>query len=212
MSREREEGPDDPLMSTGVFARRARLSMKALRLYDRQGLLRPARVDPVSGYRRYLESQLATARTVVLLRRPDMPLAEVAKVLAVPGPAGAEPVAAHWEAVERRVAAQREPAAHLRGRLSGEEGNARMDEVREREVPEQVVLTEQRHVRVEELPGWIGAATKRLCGPRRRTGGRRGRCSSSATGRSTRSATWPFPSTEPHARFLPLPSGRCHAA
>ncbi|MFD8592001.1 MerR family transcriptional regulator [Streptomyces sp. NPDC059637] len=171
MIREREEGPDDPLMSIGVFARRARLSMKALRLYDRQGLLRPARVDPVSGYRRYRESQLATARTVVLLRRLDMPLAEVAKVLAAPGPAGAELVAAHWEAVERRVAAQRELAAHLRDRLSGEGGNPRMDEVREREVPEQVVLTEQRHVRVEELPGWIDAATKRLCGAAQAYGG-----------------------------------------
>ncbi|MFI9237198.1 MerR family DNA-binding transcriptional regulator [Streptomyces sp. NPDC053079] len=29
---------DDPLLSIGVFARRARLSPKALRLYDRQGL------------------------------------------------------------------------------------------------------------------------------------------------------------------------------
>ena len=46
----------DPLLSIGVFARRSRLSMKALRLYDRLGLLKPADVDPENGYRRYRES------------------------------------------------------------------------------------------------------------------------------------------------------------
>jgi protein phosphatase len=39
------------LMSIGEFARRSRLSPKALRLYDELGLLPPARVDEDSGYR-----------------------------------------------------------------------------------------------------------------------------------------------------------------
>ena len=68
----------DPLLSIGVFARRSRLSMKALRLYDRRGLLTPADVDPDTGYRRYRESQLVTARLIVMLRRLNMPLAQVA--------------------------------------------------------------------------------------------------------------------------------------
>jgi effector-binding domain-containing protein len=37
-----------------------------------------------------------------------------------------------------------------------------MYEVQEREVPEQVVLTEQRHVTADELPSWIEAAGHRL--------------------------------------------------
>ena len=37
-------------LTIGAFARAARLSPKALRLYDELGLLRPARVDPDSGY------------------------------------------------------------------------------------------------------------------------------------------------------------------
>ena len=37
-----------------------------------------------------------------------------------------------------------------------------MFEIREREVPEQLVLTEQRHVRVTELPHWLPAAMQRL--------------------------------------------------
>jgi len=52
----------DPFLPIGVFARRSRLSAKALRLYDEMGLLVPADVDPENGYRRYRESQLATAR------------------------------------------------------------------------------------------------------------------------------------------------------
>jgi hypothetical protein len=38
-------------MSIGEFARRSRLSPKALRLYNELGLLTPARVDDDSGYR-----------------------------------------------------------------------------------------------------------------------------------------------------------------
>ena len=75
--------PDDaggPLLSIGVFARRSRLSLKALRLYDRLGVLTPAHVDPANGYRRYHVSQLATARLVVMLRRLDMPLGQVIDV------------------------------------------------------------------------------------------------------------------------------------
>jgi DNA-binding transcriptional MerR regulator len=45
-------------MSIGEFARRSRLSPKALRLYERLGLLSPARVDELSGYRYYEDAQL----------------------------------------------------------------------------------------------------------------------------------------------------------
>jgi DNA-binding transcriptional MerR regulator len=155
--------PRDPLLSIGVFARRSRLSLKALRLYDRLGLLTPAYVDEDTGYRRYRESQLTPARLVALLRRLDMPLAQVAKVVSEPGPIGAELLAAYWETVERRVANQRELVAHLRIRLSDGKGSSMMfDEIKERDVPEQLVLTEQRHVLVEELPAWLGDTISRL--------------------------------------------------
>jgi DNA-binding transcriptional MerR regulator len=153
---------DDPLLSIGVFARRSWLSMKALRLYDRLGVLTPADVDEETGYRRYRESQLATARLVAMLRRLDMPLAQVAEVVSATGPRAAELLASYWEVIERRVASQRELATHLRIRLLGDEGSYEMFDVREREVPEQLVLTEQRHVNAGDLPGFIGAAGQRL--------------------------------------------------
>ncbi|MER5934820.1 MerR family transcriptional regulator [Streptomyces sp. NPDC002054] len=153
---------EDALLSIGAFARRARLSQKALRLYDRQGLLPPDHVDPVTGYRYYRESRLGAARLVVRLRGLDMPLAEVGAVLAAPASEAARLVAAYWDGVERRLAAQRELAAYLRNHLLGDEGVLDMYEIQQREVPEQLVLTEQRHITPEELPGWITAALDRL--------------------------------------------------
>ena len=162
---------EDPLLSIGVFARRSRLSMKALRLYDRLGLLAPAQVDSDTGYRRYRESQLATARLVVMLRRLDMPLAQVAEIVAAPAAHGAELVEAHWASVERRTAGQRELAAHVRARLLGAEAGAQQLDVRVRDVPEQRVLTEQGHMQVDKLSAWIGAALGRLVGAAGSVGG-----------------------------------------
>jgi len=70
------------LMTIGAFAERTRLSPKALRLYDRPGLLPPVRADPVSGYRFYSEDQVADARLVALLRRLGMPLPVIADIAA----------------------------------------------------------------------------------------------------------------------------------
>jgi DNA-binding transcriptional MerR regulator len=145
-----------------VFARRSRLSLKALRLYDRLGLLTPAEVDPGNGYRRYRESQLFTARLIVLLRQLDMPLSTVRDILAAPGTAGADVLTAYWDAIERRLADQRELVALLRTSLLG--GDARFDgyDVGEREVSAQVVLAECRHIRLEKLESWLRATKRRL--------------------------------------------------
>ncbi len=164
----------DSLLSIGVFARRSRLSPKALRLYDRLGVLTPAHVDEDNGYRRYRESQLATARLVALLRRLDMPLSRVAEIVSAPDTQRAELIASYWETVERRVCFQRQLAAHLRIRLAGEERSFDMYEIREREVPEQLVLTEQRHVRVPELAQWLPEAIDRLVESAEERGGRAG--------------------------------------
>ncbi|WP_028813291.1 MerR family transcriptional regulator [Streptomyces flavidovirens] len=162
---------EEALLSIGAFARRARLSHKALRLYDRQGLLPPDHVDPSTGYRYYRESRLGAARLIVRLRGLDMPLAEVGAVLAVPAPEAARLVAAYWDGVERRHAAKRELAAHLHTHLLGDEGNLDMYEIGQREVPEQLVLTEQRHVTPQELPDWIDAALGRLAAVAHANGG-----------------------------------------
>jgi DNA-binding transcriptional MerR regulator len=159
------------LLTTGEFARRSRLSVKALRLYDRSGLLRPAEVQPGNGYRRYAESQLYAARLIVLLRRLDMPLSQIAEILGAGGADAGDLLARYWTDVERRLAAQRDLADRLVRSLAGEAAVPPGDwPVATREVPDQVVLTEQRYVTSGEL-AWIRQATNRLTEIAERHGG-----------------------------------------
>ena len=162
------------LLTIGEFARRSRLSIKALRLYDRSGLLRPAEVRPDSGYRRYATRQLYAARLIVLLRRLDMPLSQVAGILGA-GPAdGAAQLDRYWTGVERRLAAQRELADRLVRSLAAETPEpGPVWPVRERDVGEQIVLSEQRYVTSPEL-SWIVEAGERLAAVAGRHGGAAG--------------------------------------
>ncbi|MDT3397232.1 MerR family transcriptional regulator [Streptomyces sp. B1866] len=101
------------LLTIGAFAKASRLSPKALRLYDELGLLPPARVDPVTGYRLYAPEQLERARLVAWLRRLGMPLARIREVCALDAAAAAREVRAYWARVEADTAARRDLAALL---------------------------------------------------------------------------------------------------
>ncbi|WP_422751535.1 MerR family transcriptional regulator [Micromonospora sp. WMMD1219] len=72
---------ESELRSIGELARASGLTVSALRFYDRSGVLAPARVDPVTGYRWYTEEQVDPARLVAGLRRVGMPLAGIAEAL-----------------------------------------------------------------------------------------------------------------------------------
>ena len=69
------------LVTIGRFSELTHLSIKALRLYDKLGVLRPALVAFSSGYRYYGLDQLEVARRIHLLRSLDMPLDEIRSVL-----------------------------------------------------------------------------------------------------------------------------------
>lgn len=69
------------LMPIGAFARLCRLTVKAVRHYDAEGLLAPAVVDPHSGYRYYRADQVPAATTIAVLRGLDVPLPVVREVL-----------------------------------------------------------------------------------------------------------------------------------
>jgi serine/threonine protein phosphatase PrpC/DNA-binding transcriptional MerR regulator len=109
------------LMSSGDFARASGLSRKALRLYDELGLLRPAAVDPYTGYRSYASDQLERARLVAWLRRLAMPLERIRTVAAMPAEEAAAELATYWEQTEAEMSARRELARFLMGYLSGGE-------------------------------------------------------------------------------------------
>jgi len=69
------------LRSIGQFAEITGLTTKALRLYDRLGLLKPAVVDFCSGYRYYSPDQTSTAQQIRRLRGWQMPLTEIQVLL-----------------------------------------------------------------------------------------------------------------------------------
>jgi DNA-binding transcriptional MerR regulator len=73
--------PEQQHLGVGAFARRAGLTAKALRHYDRIGLLRPDEVD-ADGFRWYAPQQLAAARRIAALRAVDVPLDDVRRALA----------------------------------------------------------------------------------------------------------------------------------
>jgi DNA-binding transcriptional MerR regulator len=161
----------DRHLTIGEFARRSMLSPKALRLYERQGLLVPAEVDPANRYRRYRQSQLADARLIARLRRLDMPLAVVAEVMAAPPDRRSDLLVMWWDDMERRLAGKRELLVHLLIALSGKERSFDMYEILERDTPEYLVLTEQRHTTVHGLTAWFDDCMPRLHGLAERAGG-----------------------------------------
>ena len=81
------ELPDPDLLVIGRFARLVGLSVGALRHYDDLDILRPAWVDPETGYRSYRRDQLETARTIVRLRDLELPLEGIRAYLGTDDPA-----------------------------------------------------------------------------------------------------------------------------
>jgi DNA-binding transcriptional MerR regulator len=88
------------LIPIGRFAQITHLSVKALRIYAREGLLYPIYVDPESGYRYYTLTQATLAARIRLLRLVEMPLEEMRAVLQTFDP---EAVQAHLTHHRQRI-------------------------------------------------------------------------------------------------------------
>lgn len=69
------------MFAIGEFARHGRVSVRMLRHYDAIGLLRPAHVDPVTGYRGYQAAQLAELNGIVALKDLGFTLEQVRAML-----------------------------------------------------------------------------------------------------------------------------------
>jgi DNA-binding transcriptional MerR regulator len=148
------------LMTIGAFAERTRLSPKALRLYDRLGLLPPAHTDPASGYRLYSEEQVAGARLVALLRRLGMPLADIADIAAKPPAEAAAAVGEYWARIESVTAGRRALVSHIQAILIGAD-MARYD-IQTRAIPERKLLAIARHLHADQADAFFADAFTRL--------------------------------------------------
>src|SRR6266700_7818548 len=66
----------------GEFAELGGVSAKTLRFYDEIGLLRPASVDPRTGYRHYLPQQLEELASILALKNLGVSLARLRELTA----------------------------------------------------------------------------------------------------------------------------------
>lgn len=126
------------LVPIGRFSAICRLSQKALRLYDELGLLRPAWVDPDSGYRYYALAQALEAERIRFLRALEVPLEEIAELLRDPT-ARPRILDRHRRRLQERVAELQALLASLAHHAAEEDAMTRY-EVRTKELsPQQIV-------------------------------------------------------------------------
>lgn len=69
------------MLKIGDFSKLSFVSIKALRYYDERGLLKPARVDPSTGYRFYSASQLIRLNRILALKDLGLDLSQIAQLL-----------------------------------------------------------------------------------------------------------------------------------
>ena len=148
------------LMTIGGFAARTRLSPKALRLYDRLGLLRPAETDPATGYRRYRADQVGPARLIAQLRRAGLPLAAIADVTARPPAAAAAAVGEYWARAESVTAERRALVRYIQATLMGEVMTSY--DIQTRAIPARTLASVTRHLHLAETDDFFADAFARL--------------------------------------------------
>jgi DNA-binding transcriptional MerR regulator len=107
-------------LTIGEFSRVTFLSVKTLRHYHRAGLLEPAEVDPVTGYRRYTCAQIPIAQVIRRFRELDMPLDDIGRVLrASDQSTRSQLIAAHLARLEEALVETQRAVASLRDLLEG---------------------------------------------------------------------------------------------
>jgi DNA polymerase III subunit beta len=111
---------DSEYITIGVLARASGLTATALRFYDDCGLLPPARVDAVTGYRYYTPDQRDRAVTIRRLREIEVPLDTVAAVLDGDAERAGRLLDTHVVELERRARSAAAIVAGIKDVLSTE--------------------------------------------------------------------------------------------
>jgi len=153
------------LLGIGEFAQQAQLTIKALRIYNEIGLLRPADVDPSNGYRRYGVDQIRTARLIGMLRGADMSLSDIGLLLTDlerDRDAATRCLDQHLLSLEARHTGRRFLVRHIRAILREEE--AEMFPIATRHVPAQRVMSIQRRLRAPETDAFVREAKAAFAG------------------------------------------------
>jgi DNA-binding transcriptional MerR regulator len=139
-------------LSIGDFSRMTYLSVKALRHYHDVGVLEPAEIDPSSGYRFYLPSQVGLAQMIRRLRDLGMPLDEVRTILSAPDSQTRDAtLVAHLQRMEAQLAQTQQTVASLRTLLQQQPEPLTVER---REIPATTALAITEHVSAADGVAW----------------------------------------------------------
>jgi Predicted transcriptional regulators len=69
------------MFKIGEFSKLTQVSIRMLRYYDENGLLIPAKVNPINGYRMYTGEQIATLKRILFLREIGLNVSEIRRML-----------------------------------------------------------------------------------------------------------------------------------
>src|SRR5688572_775222 len=136
-------------MPIGRFSKSCRLSIKALRHYDEQGLLRPAHVDAQTGYRYYTRAQARHAVLIGMLRSLGIGIPAIREILAAGNARRAEVLAREEARVARELVRAGAALGSLRRLMR--EGSltpyvVRLREERARTVARRTIVTTAEHL------------------------------------------------------------------
>jgi DNA-binding transcriptional MerR regulator len=146
-------------MSIGEFARRTLLTPKALRLYDRIGLLRPETKDQATGYRHYTTHQVRNGQLIGLLRAAGLSLAEIGPILEDADTdvgAAIRRLELSSARLDHRVSDQKLLIRHVQATL--EQGADPMFTIHTRNVPAARVMSIQRRLHASETDAFVREA------------------------------------------------------
>jgi DNA-binding transcriptional MerR regulator len=151
-------------MQIGDFSKLSFVTVKALRYYDEIGLLKPERVDELTGYRYYSASQLPRLNRIIALKNMGLSLEEIARLLRndVPVASILDLLHAKQTEIKGRLEEEVEKLARVEEWLKQTETEGKMPdyEVVKKKVKEQKVISLRRilpkYGNVSELFSAIG--------------------------------------------------------
>ena len=74
------------MFKIGEFSKLTQVTVRMLRHYDQTGLLKPAQIDPMTGYRMYSVEQIPVLNKIIYLRDSGFQVSEIKEALHAENP------------------------------------------------------------------------------------------------------------------------------
>ena len=69
------------MLKIGEFSKMSKVTIKALRYYEKEGLLTPKYIDNYNGYRYYESSQLISISKIITLKQLGLSIEEIKRII-----------------------------------------------------------------------------------------------------------------------------------